>query len=285
VTVRVLAAVVLAGLAVIAAVGAVDPRDAAVGWMVGQRLATSVAMGSLLWLAVCEIAPIRRFAALSPAVRTSGRRPAWAVAVLLLGVPAWCPYALDAWMTLDPGWKSSVPALVVVAAGVRDGLAALILLTAATARTTRLPPDLWHALGRLVLTTVLLSAYLPFSHLLAIGSGGLPAEIGDFAARWHGSARIASLALIALTAGIALLPLVSRPFDRPRLAIVVTAAEVLFLGALEAAWDLVPHGHPAVAGALAAVSVAAWGAGIAAATWWAFGDAEDVETSLAHRGR
>jgi hypothetical protein len=234
---------------------------------------------SVPWFAVRTGAVLALLAGLAATARTraSGR---WALAALLVFGPAWTLWAFDAWMSLDPALKSSVYPLTAFAASLRDGLAALILVAALSEE--ELPADVWHALGRLLLTTLLLWAYLQFSQLLIVWIGGVPLEIEWYLTRWHGVARGASLALFDFTAAL-VVPLLSRPWKRSRAVMTALAVGTLALGAIESGWDVLPNaGEP----------VSPWPVLAAAATWIGIAGAvarrrrgpdEDLAKTLAYR--
>lgn len=161
--------------------------------------------------------------------------------------------AVDLVMSLVPGWTSTIFGWLALSGQLTAGAAAAVLLAAtqpppAAAHAEGSPP-VWRDLGNLLLTYVLLQAYLQFMQFLIIWAENLPRETRWYLPRlttgWAG----AGVALIVGQFALPLLALLWRPLkDRPeRLASV--AAGVVAMQALGAAWLIVPsiepHGYDA----------------------------------------
>lgn len=177
------------------------------------------------------------------AVSTARR---WSAAGLLLLGAAWVVAAVDWWMGLDPVWFSSILPLQRFSGGM-VGACSLAILTARGLERDRalpeLPPDLYHALGRLLLTFVILWTYTTYSQLMLQWIAGIPPEIRYWiprlAAGW-------SAVLWVLGLGHFVLPfalLLSRPFKRNPRALSALAWWLLGMRLLDEIFAIVPA-HP-----------------------------------------
>lgn len=217
------------------------------------------------------------------------RRLAWALVAAMAGGAGWCLFAFDAWMSLDPSWKSSIYGFLAFGSGLRDSLAALILVAAVrdAGAPEQLPPDLWHALGRLLLMTLMLWTYLQYSQLLLIWIAGLPLEIGFYLDRWRGLARIGSWVLVAGVFGLGA-SLLSRSLKRSRTGLVFVASAVLVFGWVDASWTLLPEAPGPIPVVLLAAATAVWVAAVVATVAFSLaGEVPDasVQASYAYRSR
>ncbi len=91
--------------------------------------------------------------------------------------------AIDAVMSLDPRFASSVFGLVVIA---EMGLSALAFCILAVLMGGESRPEKLRGLGRLLLALTILWAYLDFMQLLIIWQSDLPREASWYVARWSG---------------------------------------------------------------------------------------------------
>jgi hypothetical protein len=99
--------------------------------------------------------------------------------------------AFDWLLSLNAGWTSDIFGLYIFAAGFSAALGALAVVAWIAYRTHVLPaevrPDHFHALGRVLLMSVILWAYLAFAQLLIIWIANLPHEISFYLARSRGA--------------------------------------------------------------------------------------------------
>jgi hypothetical protein len=108
--------------------------------------------------------------------------------LVLLGV-TWTLAAFDWFMSLEPRWTSTIYGMYTFTGGVGAALAATVLLARAdesAGRVPRLPPDVYHALGRLLFAFVVLWAYLFWAQLLIVWIGGIPEEAAHLEVRLAG---------------------------------------------------------------------------------------------------
>lgn len=179
----------------------------------------------------------------------------------LLGI-TWTVAAVDWWMGLDPVWFSSILAMQRFSGAGAGGVALAVITARQLERrgaVPPLPPDLYHALGRLMLLFVILWTYTTYDQLMLQWIAGLPWEIHYWIARlrtpWRGVAWALGLGHFALPFAL----LLSRPFKRNPRALEALAFWLLAMRLLDTTYALVP-GHPAAGlpalglGALAAAA-------------------------------
>ncbi len=144
--------------------------------------------------------------------------------------------AIDATMSLDPEFASSVYGLVEMA---EMGLFALaVSLLAAVAAPASERDDILETLGELLMALVILRAYLDFVQFLIIWQSNLPNEVQWYLPRttggWGAAAGLTSLLHFVLPFFLLLLPQARR--SRPGIAAV---AALLVLGTVIRSWWLV----------------------------------------------
>jgi DMSO/TMAO reductase YedYZ heme-binding membrane subunit len=137
-------------------------------------------------------------------------------------------------------------------------------------RLDALRPDHYQALGKLLLTFILLWAYTGFSQYIVIWSGDLPREVTWYVARTQGGWGALALTLVFGTFAIPTLLLFFRPVKRSGRALAIIGSVLLVLHALDMLWVVVPGQMPmrvwtAVMFAAALVVV---GGGTAAVAEW-----------------
>src|SRR5439155_9838340 len=102
-----------------------------------------------------------------------------------------------------------------------------------------------HDLGKLLLTFVMLWAYLAFSQLLIIWSGNLTNEIPWYLHRWSGGWQWVGLVLIIFHFGVPFFLLLSRELKRSAGALAILALFVLLMRAVDLWWLTAPEFSPA----------------------------------------
>jgi GNAT superfamily N-acetyltransferase len=194
-------------------------------------------------------------------------RRAWSTPVACAGLAVYAVFgtviAVDWAMSLDPSFHSSGFGLYLLSIQAAIALAAMIL-ACPTARASRHAP----ILGALLLTAVLLWAYLAFMQYVILWSGNLPEGV-----RWYESRAGADWAIVLW--GIALLHLgpvlllLLPPIRGNLQALRLLAAAVLAGKAAECAWLVLPaDGGTAVLPGILVFLAATAGIGtIIAAAW------------------
>jgi hypothetical protein len=152
--------------------------------------------------------------------------------------------SIDWYMSLEPEWFSTIYGFIYVAAWSLSALAFVIAVMAGLSREEPMKrivaPLHFHDLGKLLLALVMLWAYFAFSQYLIIWSGNLPEEIGWYLKRIHGGwgALIITIGILHFAAPF--LFLLSRSIKRNPRKLVVIAAVILVMRAVDLLWMLVP---------------------------------------------
>ena len=146
--------------------------------------------------------------------------------------------ASDWLMTLDPEFASSGFGLQVIFFDVCGALAAMILLRLAGG-----PPRHTGVLGGLLLTLLLLWAYIQFMPFLIIWSGNLPGSVGWYLAR-RGTGWVAAIVIASLLGGAPLFALFAPQVRESRRWLGLCAAAVLVGKAIEFCWLALPGRGP-----------------------------------------
>lgn len=155
--------------------------------------------------------------------------------------------SIDWVMSLEPHWSSTVYALLNM---VGQGLMALALMIAAAAVLAEhrplvevITPGHFHDLGNLLLTLVLLWAYLAFSQYLIIWSANLPEEIPWYLRRSQNGWAWVGLAVIVCYFVLPFLLLLSRDLKRNARALAWLAVAVIILSFMDLWWRVTPAFH------------------------------------------
>ncbi len=155
--------------------------------------------------------------------------------------------AIDWLMSLNPHWFSTMFGLLFIAAQGLSALsfviALLILLSARPPLSEIVTPRHLHDLGKLLLTFVMLWAYMSFSQFLIIWAGNLPPEITFYLARLHGGWQYVALALVLLHFALPFALLLSRDLKRDYRLMLRVALLILALRFVDLYWLVVPEYH------------------------------------------
>lgn len=156
--------------------------------------------------------------------------------------------AVDWIMSLEPSWFSTIYGMVIIVAQVLVSLAFVVLVARKLADdspiSTIVTPVRFNDLGNLLLTFVMLWAYLSFSQFLIIWSGNLPDEISWYMSRGRGSWAALAIVLILFHFAIPFCLLLSRNVKRHR-ALSFVAGLLILLTLLDFYWLIVPAFYPA----------------------------------------
>lgn len=152
--------------------------------------------------------------------------------------------SFDWLMSIESGWVSSIYGLYVFASGLVSAIAVVVIATwlgrRDRGRAADLRPDHVHALGRLLLMSVILWAYLGFFQFLLVWIADLPHEITFYAARATPAWTPVALVLIVGRFAVPLLWLLSRERKRKLGALALLAAWLVLTTALDFAWLVLP---------------------------------------------
>jgi hypothetical protein len=184
-----------------------------------------------------------------------GGGPAAATGLRRVSGPGLLLYALtmffasvDWVMSLEPRWSSSVYGMITLAG---QALSAFALATAVLALLSSAPPissvataSRLNDLGNLLLTSVMLWAYVSFSQYLIIWAENLPREISWYVHRTSPGWKTIAFLLIALHFGVPFLLLLFRGVKRNAARIAAVAWGLLVLRLVDDFWRVIPAFRP-----------------------------------------
>ena len=196
--------------------------------------------------------------------------------------------AFDWLMALQTGWSSSLYGVWMFAEGFAGAMAAIAVGTHFASRAGLLPEgvvaDHFGAIGRLVLCSVLVWAYIGFFQLLLVWLPDLPREVAFYTARIEGVWAVVSGLLVARFV-IAFLLLLSRPLKRTSRGIAAIGGFLIVTQAIDCAWLVLPSAganlSPLDALPFLCVIALSWAFGIRIAT--RIPPAPELELALRYR--
>jgi hypothetical protein len=157
--------------------------------------------------------------------------------------------AVDWAMSLDAHWFSTIYGMLFMTAQVLSAFAFAIPILAVVAHRNVVPgaltPDHFHDLGNLMLTFVMLWAYISFSQFLIIWAGNLTDEIPWYFRRTQNGWQWLAIALILFHFFVPFLLLLARSAKRNRLVLSGIALAVMFMSLVDMFWLIVPAFSPA----------------------------------------
>jgi hypothetical protein len=153
--------------------------------------------------------------------------------------------AFDWLMSLNPEWWSTIFGLLIIGGQALSATAFMILVAALL--STREPmasvfqPRHFHDFGKVMLTFVMVWAYLAFSQLLIIWAGNLPREIAFYLPRMQSSWRWVGVLLIVLHFALPFALLLSRDLKRRAVWLASLAGLVLVMRVIDLFWLVAPE--------------------------------------------
>jgi hypothetical protein len=167
--------------------------------------------------------------------------------LLLYGLTA--TFASVDWvMSLEPHWFSTIFGLMLIAGQVLNAFAFVIVVAYVLAQYKPLSdvitPMQFKDLGNLMLTFVMLWAYLSFSQLLIIWSGNISEEIPWYAHRFRSGWQWIGGMLVLFHFAIPFLLLLSRRNKRNAGILVGIAIGILVMRVIDLFWLIEPEFHP-----------------------------------------
>lgn len=169
----------------------------------------------------------------------------WSSAGLLLYALTITLASIDWVMSLDPHWSSTIYGMLFMAGQCLSALCVAVGMVALLGRFPPLSkvvhPEVFHDLGKLVLTFVILWAYFAFSQLLIIWSGNLPEEISWYRHRWSGGWQVVGLLLVLLHFALPFALLLSRDLKRAARRLALLAGVILAMRAVDLFWLVEPN--------------------------------------------
>ncbi len=152
--------------------------------------------------------------------------------------------SLDWAMSLEPAWFSTIYAALFMVAQALSALAfvivVLMLLADRTSFSELLSPRYLNDLGNLLLTFVILWAYMAFSQFLIIWSGNLSDEIPWYLNRTRGGWQWIAMLLMTLHFGAPFFLLLFRGMKRRIGALSAVAAGILVIRLVDMFWTVEP---------------------------------------------
>lgn len=195
-----------------------------------------------------------------PLVRMSQRQdagdnPLLARRMQIVAAPALALYCLTAtfasidWlMSLESHWHSTIYGFLFVIGQAVSAMSFVILaalfLAARRPMSEVFRPVHFHDYGKLLLTFVVLWAYLNVSQLIIIWQGNLPKEVAWYQPRMQGGWRGVSLLLIALHFALPFALLLSRDLKRNAARLAMVAGLLLAVRWLDLYWLAAPAFYP-----------------------------------------
>jgi hypothetical protein len=152
--------------------------------------------------------------------------------------------SLDWVMSIEPDWFSTIYSAVFMAGQVLSALAfvtAMLMLIASVEPLSEIvSPRYLNDLGNMLLTFVILWAYMAFSQFLIIWSGNLTDEIGWYLRRVRGGWQWVAAGVLAFHFGLPFLLLLSREIKRNLRSLSRLAAALLFIRLIDMVWNVDP---------------------------------------------
>jgi hypothetical protein len=145
--------------------------------------------------------------------------------------------SIDAILSLDPRFASSVFGLLTIAEMALTAFSIAIFLAAIGA-----PPDreTLRQLGRLLLALTILWAYLDFVQLLIVWQSDLPSEASWYSLRWRGFWGGLALTIAGIHFALPFLLLLSSRAQRSRGAMILLSGLLILGAALRSLWLVAP---------------------------------------------
>jgi hypothetical protein len=153
-------------------------------------------------------------------------------------------FSIDWIMSLEPHWFSTIFGMIFMVLQVLSALALAIfvagLLSPYEPVASAITSDRFNDLGNLVLTFVMLWAYLSFSQFLIIWAGNVINEIPWYVIRAEGGWAIVALVLIFLSFAIPFFLLLMRPVKRRVETLSMLCGALIFINFVDVYWMVVP---------------------------------------------
>ena len=153
-------------------------------------------------------------------------------------------FSIDWIMSLEPHWFSTIFGMIFMVLQVLSGLSLAILVAGLLSRrepvANTITPDRLNDLGNLVLTFVMLWAYLAFSQFLIIWAGNLIREIPWYVTRAEGGWAIVAIVIIFLSFAIPFYLLLMRAIKRRVETLSTLCGALIVVTFLDVYWMIVP---------------------------------------------
>ncbi len=155
---------------------------------------------------------------------------------------------IDLVMSLEPHWSSTIYGMIFIVGEVLTTLAFMIIVAMILMErkplANILSPRIFHDLGNLLLTFVILWAYLAVSQLIIMWSGNLQDEIPWYLRRTAGGWAVVAVLLGVFHFAVPFLLLLSRHVKRQAQMLAAVAALVLIMHVVNDFWLVLPALRP-----------------------------------------
>ena len=156
--------------------------------------------------------------------------------------------AIDWAMSLEPYWYSTIYGVLFIinqgVATLAGAIVCLAFLRDCEPLASVVAPAHFHDLGNLLLTFVMLWAYVAFSQFLIIWSGNLPEEIPWYVHRTQGGWQWIGLSLLVVHFALPFLLLLSRGVKRGVSRLAAVALTIMCIHLVDLFWLVMPAFHP-----------------------------------------
>lgn len=156
--------------------------------------------------------------------------------------------SVDWVMSLQPDWLSTIYGMLIVVGQALSGLAFALMLLPLLIEQDRLAevltPRHYRDLGALLLTSVMLWAYLAFSQYLIIWYGNLPHEASWYLARTTGGWQWIGLVILLFQFALPFTFLISLRAKRNPRVLTGLAILIILVRLGEWFWEVIPAFHP-----------------------------------------
>lgn len=156
--------------------------------------------------------------------------------------------SVDWAMSLEPHWFSTIYGAIFIVGSALSSIVLAILALAALRQEKPLDevvtPTHFQDLGKLLLTFIMLWAYIAFSQYLIIWSGNLAEEVPWYLSRGRGGWQYVAVVLVLFHFAVPFALLLSRKRKRSARRLVRVAALVLLFRFVDMVWIVVPAFHP-----------------------------------------
>lgn len=153
-------------------------------------------------------------------------------------------FSIDWIMSLEPHWFSTIFGMIFMVLQVLGALALAILVAGLLSQrepvVNAVTPDRFNDLGNLLLTFVMLWAYLGFSQFLIIWAGNLTNEIPWYLTRAEGGWGIVVVTLVFISFAIPFYLLLMRPIKRRVETLSMLCAFLIVVNFVDVYWMVVP---------------------------------------------
>jgi hypothetical protein len=153
-------------------------------------------------------------------------------------------FSIDWIMSLEPHWFSTIFGMIFMVLQVLSALALAIFVAGLLSQyepvAFAITSDRFNDLGNLVLTFVMLWAYLSFSQFLIIWAGNAINEIPWYVIRAEGGWAIVALVLIFLSFAIPFFLLLMRPVKRRVETLSMLCGALILINFVDVYWMVVP---------------------------------------------